>query len=237
MLRIGLAKMIGCGWLHPFLGGLEFWNKFPTKYQTVRNYERARVIISLNYYELCLISYFFFFRKFILFRFPTSFQNKATPKKAVVSSARGKKRTQSKGDNAPPPKKRTKRQSSPPRSPQQSLPQSPPLPQSTPKSPTRSTVHDVELQEVEDAIEDEILPATQLPPPLSKRNAGKRRSASRNSSAARRNGRAADSGASVQKPPQTLVNMTQKRKENITSSFMASLSNKGISEELKKTNR
>ena len=45
LLRIGLAKMIGAGWLHPNLGGLEFWNKFPTKYQTVRSYEKSMVII------------------------------------------------------------------------------------------------------------------------------------------------------------------------------------------------
>ena len=43
LLRVGLAKMIGSGWLHPELGGIEFWNKFPVKYSTVRGYERTKV--------------------------------------------------------------------------------------------------------------------------------------------------------------------------------------------------
>lgn len=43
LLRVALAKMIGSGWLHPELGGIEFWNKFPVKYSTVRSYERTKV--------------------------------------------------------------------------------------------------------------------------------------------------------------------------------------------------
>ena len=43
LLRVALAKLVGSGWLHPNLGGLEFWAKFPIKYQTRRSYEKSKV--------------------------------------------------------------------------------------------------------------------------------------------------------------------------------------------------
>lgn len=65
LLRVGLSKMIGCGWLHPSLGGLEFWNKFPVKYQTVRSYERQKVInnyFSFYIYFTYIIYYALYFK-------------------------------------------------------------------------------------------------------------------------------------------------------------------------------
>lgn len=61
MLRIGLAKLVGVGWLHPNLGGLQFWNTFPNKYNTVRNYERSKVKV------LIAVDSFFFLTKIPFF--------------------------------------------------------------------------------------------------------------------------------------------------------------------------
>lgn len=43
LLRVVLARMVGSGWLHPLLGGLQFWRNFPNKYHTVRSYEKSKV--------------------------------------------------------------------------------------------------------------------------------------------------------------------------------------------------
>ena len=44
LLRVVLARMVGSGWLHPSLGGIQFWRGIPSKYQTIRNYQRSKVI-------------------------------------------------------------------------------------------------------------------------------------------------------------------------------------------------
>lgn len=97
--------------------------------------------------------------------------------------------------------------------------------------------------EVKDEFEEEI-PPTQLPENFSKRRAT-RASTSRNPApksstsgqAAPAGHKPASTGANRRRGAHTLINMTQKRKDNISSSFLASLRNKGISEELRKTKR
>ena len=65
--------MVGAGWLHPNLGGVEFWSKFPVKYNTVRNYERSKVIFAgievrrIKYNNIDIFFCFFFsFRSAVL---------------------------------------------------------------------------------------------------------------------------------------------------------------------------
>lgn len=108
--------------------------------------------------------------------------------------------------------------------------------------PTKKKIHEVVIEEnVEDAIDDdeEILPATQLPAPSSRRRT--------NTAAVRQKTKIPGNSKKVAvpkraiakagKPKPSPVRLTQKRKANIAASFMTSLANRGISEELKKTDR
>ena len=277
--------MVGAGWLHPNLGGLEFWNKFPVKYQTVRSYERLKVqyfnnsifiqvhksifstkpftflsrkvcrstnfilrsgtsfvrrikktaaaVRSFNYWLLQAFSFYFvlllrhlpmayccccccwrlfafcFLNVFYLFLY---LQRKGTPMKkiAVKGKKRGMEETQD--EIAKPPKKA--------------------------KTTPASLVHDVEIQEdVDDAIEDEI-PPTQLPAPASKYSK-KKETRGRASTQKQRLPAAAATkppGAGKTAKP-SKVNLTQKRKDNISASFLTALGNKGITEEMRRTKR
>lgn len=129
-----------------------------------------------------------------------------------------------------------------------------------------SEPHDVEIREiVDDVFDDEMLPATQLPVPTTKRGSTRRAtganrtgssSGSKPASGAKTGAKtsaktgakwSARSGAksaarlagkfSSNPAKRSNINMTQKRKENISSAFMTSLRNKGISDELMRTKR
>ena len=238
LLRVALAKMIGCGWLHPSLGGIEFWNKWPVKYQTVRSYERQKVHF-LKFVSF-LSRFFNLYRLTIHTLFHFTFQKKGTPK-APIAKRTTKKRTEEKEQDAAPAKKKAKKA----------------------RSPVEVEIEEEEAddtfdRDVQDEIEEEVLPATQLPSSFAKRRETRssknvstptlpaggatitRSVPGRSSAVGNTSGSSGPPTRRIQassKPPQATVNMTQKRKENISSSFLASLRNKGISEELKKTKR
>ena len=109
-----------------------------------------------------------------------------------------------------------------------------PVPKKKAKKSRSPNQHEVEIQEeVEDAIEDdEFLPPTQLPLPT-KAPRRETRSAATNKKKAVKRGVT----ERASKPPQASIILTQKRKDNISATFLASLTNKGISEELRKTKR
>ena len=113
----------------------------------------------------------------------------------------------------------------------------------------------MEIQEVvEDAFDDEMLPPTQLPVPIPASKTKKTRASNRRPAASAAPTDSSSGGASTSRSKagsgvsaatkravgqtvKTPANMTQKRKDNISASFMTSLSSKGISDVLMKTKR
>ena len=134
-----------------------------------------------------------------------SFQSRGTPKRKLLK--RGKKRLPTKEDG--------------------------PVPKKLPRKGGES-IHEVMVEEVEDAFEEEDeedeeeIPPTQLPLPTSQKKLRETRASSRQQK---------PSAAGRYKPPEAFIQLTQKRKDNISSCFLTSLSNKGVSEELRKTKR
>lgn len=102
-------------------------------------------------------------------------------------------------------------------------------------------VHDVDVEEVEDEVleedeDEDQIPPTQLPEP----NSSKRRETRRSSQTAIKNPpQSAPSKAAKRpsKPIKASVILSQKKKDNISSSFISALNSKGLSDELQKTKR
>lgn len=105
-------------------------------------------------------------------------------------------------------------------------------------------MHEVDIEEVEDEIDDEILPPTQLPA----KKRGTRSSSTKRPAAAAAAATPSKRSQSVSGAPSDATKksvggkrssqlLTQKRKDNISSSFLTSLANKGISEEMQKSER
>ena len=104
-------------------------------------------------------------------------------------------------------------------------------------------MHEVDIEEVEDEIDDEILPPTQLPAKKrgTRSSSTKRPAAAAAATPSKRSqsvsGAPSDATKKSVGGKRSSQLLTQKRKDNISSSFLTSLANKGISEEMQKSER
>lgn len=228
LLRVGLAKMVGANWLHPNLGGLQFWKAFPNKYLSVRSYERSKVNQYIYLYKIG--SYI------DIIMYIISFQVKKTPEDIIkVAGSTGKKRPRPSDSSTVNATKAKKQRDSP----------------NVVADVAMQDVHD----EFDDEIPSSQAPpslnkkrptrgkaGTAKKPPLKKQPVKKQAAARKSASSPPPKSRPASAVPPTSKVPavaanRTKINMTQKRKENIIASFMEGLNNMGIPETMRRTAR